>query len=77
MGLTQDPDVTYVQRWERGIPNYAPGHIANVDAIFARAARTPGLHLNCNAYRGIAMNDCAKHGRELAAQMARTLTTSR
>jgi oxygen-dependent protoporphyrinogen oxidase len=72
MGLTQDPDVTYVKRWERGIPNYAPGHIANVDAIFARAAQIPGLHLNCNAYRGIAMNDCAKHSRELAAQIART-----
>ena len=37
MGLTQDPDVTFVKRWDRGIPSYAPGHIANVDAIFARA----------------------------------------
>jgi oxygen-dependent protoporphyrinogen oxidase len=70
MGLTQDPDVTFVQRWDRGIPSYAPGHIANVDAIFARAAQVPGLHLNCNAYRGIAMNDCARHSRELAGQIA-------
>ncbi len=70
MGLTQDPDVTFVQRWERGIPSYAPGHIANVDAIFARVAQIPGLYLNCNAYRGIAMNDCAKQGRELADRIA-------
>jgi oxygen-dependent protoporphyrinogen oxidase len=70
MGLTQDPDVTFVQRWERGIPSYAPGHIANVDAIFARAALIPGLYLNCNAYRGIAMNDCAKQSRELAGRIA-------
>jgi oxygen-dependent protoporphyrinogen oxidase len=70
MGLTQDPDVTFVQRWERGIPSYAPGHIANVDAIFARAAQIPGLYLNCNAYRGIAMNDCARQSRELAERIA-------
>jgi oxygen-dependent protoporphyrinogen oxidase len=69
MGLTQDPDVTYVKRWERGIPSYAPGHIANVDALFGRLARYPGLYLNCNAYRGIAMNDCARNGRELAERM--------
>jgi len=70
MGLTQDPDVTFVQRWDRGIPSYAPGHVANVDAIFARAARIPGLYLNCNAYRGIAMNDCARQSRELAEKIA-------
>jgi len=70
MGLAQDPDVTFVKRWERGIPSYAPGHIASVDAIFEQAGRTPGLYLNCNAYRGIAMNDCAKNSRELAERIA-------
>ena len=70
MGLTQDPDVTYVKRWDRGIPSYAPGHVANVEAIFERAARMPGFYLNCNAYRGIAMNDCARNSRELAQRIA-------
>ena len=70
MGLRQEPDVTYVKRWDRGIPSYAPGHTANVDEIFARAGRIRGLYLNCNAYRGIAMNDCAKNSRELAATIA-------
>ena len=31
----------------------------------------PGLYLNCNAYRGIAMNDCARNSRELAARITR------
>ena len=66
MGLTQDADVTFVKRWDRGIPSYAPGHIANVNAIFERVDAIPGLYLNCNAYRGIAMNDCARNSRELA-----------
>jgi len=72
MGLTQDPDVTYVKRWDRGIPSYAPGHLANVDALFARVERFPGLYLNCNAYRGIAMNDCARNSRELAQRVVAT-----
>jgi oxygen-dependent protoporphyrinogen oxidase len=70
MGLRQEPDVTYVKRWDRGIPSYAPGHMANVDEIFGRAGRIPGLYLNCYAYRDIAMNDCAKNSRELAERMA-------
>lgn len=70
MGLTQDPDVTFVKRWDRGIPSYAPGHIANVNAIFERVDAIPGLNLNCNAYRGIAMNDCARNSRELALRIA-------
>jgi len=71
MGLDQDPDVIFVKRWDRGIPSYAPGHIAKVDAIFARLETIPGLYLNCNAYRGIAMNDCARNSRELAERIAR------
>jgi oxygen-dependent protoporphyrinogen oxidase len=71
MGIDQDPDVTYVKRWDRGIPSYPPGHVASVDALFARAEKIPGLYLNCNAYRGIAMNDCARNSRELAERIAR------
>ena len=71
MGLDRDPDVTYVKRWDRGIPSYAPGHVAGVDALFARVSQFPGLYLNCNAYRGIAMNDCARNSRELAERIGR------
>jgi oxygen-dependent protoporphyrinogen oxidase len=70
MGLDQDPDVTFVKRWDRGIPSYAPGHIANVEALFARLEKFPGLYLNSNAYRGIAMNDCARNSRELAERVS-------
>jgi oxygen-dependent protoporphyrinogen oxidase len=69
MGIETTPDTHFVQRWTRGIPSYAPGHIARVDAIFERADRHPGLHLCCNAYRGIAMNDSVRSGRELAQAM--------
>lgn len=70
MGVAQEPDVSFVKRWDRGIPSYRPGHIANVDAIYERLGTFPGLHLNSNAYRGIAMNDCARNSRELAIRIA-------
>lgn len=72
MGLTQDPDVTFVKRWDRGIPSYAPGHMTSVQAIFERVDAIPGLYLNCNAYRGIAMNDCARNSRELAVRISQS-----
>jgi len=70
MGLRDNPDVTFVRQWKQGIPSYAPGHIVRVDAIFEQLGQHPGLHLNCNAYRGIAMNDCIRNSRELADAIA-------
>jgi oxygen-dependent protoporphyrinogen oxidase len=70
MGIAQAPDVTFVQRWDRGIPHYTVGHLARVARIEALAAARPGLHLVSNAYNGIAMNDCTRNGRELAGRIA-------
>ncbi|HUO94881.1 MAG TPA: protoporphyrinogen oxidase [Steroidobacteraceae bacterium] len=70
MGVEATPDVVYVRRWERGIPNYGPGHLANVAAIDAAVARHPGLALIGNAYHGVAMNDCTRNGRALAERLA-------
>jgi oxygen-dependent protoporphyrinogen oxidase len=70
MGVSQPPDVTYVKRWERGIPNYPVGHLANVDAIFAGVSALPGLYLTANAYYGIGLNDCVAQARACAGQVA-------
>lgn len=70
MGITQAPDVTFVQRWDRGIPHYTVGHLARVRRIEALTAGRPGLNLVSNAYNGIAMNDCTRNGRELAERLA-------
>jgi oxygen-dependent protoporphyrinogen oxidase len=69
MGVDAEPDVSFVRRWGRGIPNYPVGHLQSMQELFARVAAYPGLHLNCNAYRGIAMNDCVRNSRELAERM--------
>ena len=70
MGVAATPDVVYVKRWPRGIPNYGPGHLATVAAIDAAVARQPGLALIGNAYHGVAMNDCCHNARALAERLA-------
>jgi oxygen-dependent protoporphyrinogen oxidase len=68
MGLDRT-DVTFVKRWDRGIPELRTGpHCERGRAL--RTARDHPAVLNCNAYRGIAMNDCARHSRELAGRIA-------
>jgi oxygen-dependent protoporphyrinogen oxidase len=66
MGIDQSPAVTFVKRWERGIPHYRVGHLANVDSIFRILQKYPGIFLNSNAYYGIGLNECVHNSRECA-----------
>ncbi|MCG5511256.1 protoporphyrinogen oxidase [Ectothiorhodospira lacustris] len=63
LGIDVSPDVQFVKKWPRGLPGYPVGHIEAMDRLMAHVGRYPGLHLTGNAYRGIAMNDCARNGR--------------
>ena len=69
MGITDTPASIFVERWARGIPNYKPGHLANVDEIFALLKKFPGLYLNSNAYYGISLNDCVRNSKLCAQQV--------
>lgn len=73
MGCRNSPDVVYFKRWEKGIPNYPLGHLANVDGLFGLVKKFPGLYLNSNAYYGISMNDCVANGRKTAGQVVRSV----
>lgn len=70
MGVDDTPDTTFVKRWDKGIPNYRVGHLANVDALFeGLRGSSPGILLNSNAYYGIGLNDCIRNSRETARQV--------
>ena len=75
MGIDTPPDVQFVQRWERGIPNYRVGHMAQVARIGELAGMHPGLYLNSNAYAGIGINDCVRNSRLTAEQVVAELGT--
>jgi oxygen-dependent protoporphyrinogen oxidase len=76
MGVRGEPVFRRIVRWPRAIPQYAMGHLDRVARIETAAERHPGLFLTGNAYRGVAMGDCAEEGQRVAARVAEQLHSS-
>ncbi len=76
IGLTGAPTETRLGRWERSLPQYAPGHLDRIDAIEAALAATP-IAVTGMAMRGVGIPACV-HGAELAvARLGVTWPTRR
>jgi oxygen-dependent protoporphyrinogen oxidase len=73
MGVTAKPVLSRSFFHERGIPQYLVGHGKVLERIEERLAAHPGIYLNSNAYRGIALNDCVLQSRLTAERIARDL----
>jgi protoporphyrinogen/coproporphyrinogen III oxidase len=73
MGIAAEPILARAFRHDRGIPQYLVGHQGILETIDARLAANPGIHLNSNAYRGIALNDCVLQARLTAERIARKI----
>jgi protoporphyrinogen/coproporphyrinogen III oxidase len=73
MGIAAEPVLARAFHHERGIPQYLVGHQRILETIDARLAANPGFHLNSNAYRGIALNDCVLQARLTAERIARKI----
>ena len=58
MGISASPEFIQIFQYEKGIPQYVVGHSARIQRIDRELEKLPGLFLNCNAYRGIGLNDC-------------------
>jgi oxygen-dependent protoporphyrinogen oxidase len=69
MGIDKKPDISYVKRYERGIPNYKVGHLENVDKIFKLVKKIEGLYLSSNAYYGVGLNDCVSNSKKCAMEV--------
>ncbi len=74
MGVTAEPLLSHFFFHERGIPQYLVGHGKVLERIEERLAEYPGLYLNSNAYRGIALNDCVLQSRLTAERIVRDLS---
>jgi oxygen-dependent protoporphyrinogen oxidase len=73
LGISAEPVLAKTFFHARGIPQYLVGPGKRRELLSGRLAGFPGLHLNCNAYRGIALNDCVRESRATAERIARTL----
>lgn len=69
MGLDAVPDVSYVKRYERGIPNYRVGHLESMENLFEKLKDHKGLYLSSNAYYGVGLNDCVGNSKKMAEQI--------
>ena len=76
MGIDDEPDVVFVKRYERGIPNYGLGHKDKMVKIFNRLQQHKGLYLNSNAYFGVAVNDCVSNAKKCAQKVLEELNLS-
>ncbi|MGZ4787822.1 MAG: protoporphyrinogen oxidase [Terriglobales bacterium] len=68
VGLTAEPRITRVYRWNRAMAQYGPGHLDRVQRIQQALAATSNLALAGNAYQGIGVPDCLASG--LSAAMS-------
>ncbi len=77
LGITGEPLLTRVYRWERTSAQHEVGHSARMEAIERTLARRPGLFLTGSGFRGVGIPDCVADGRATAKHVASYLETPR
>lgn len=61
LGVSGEPDLVYVKRWKRAIPQYRVGYEKVTETIADFERRHPGIYFCSNFYRGISIGDCVKN----------------
>jgi protoporphyrinogen/coproporphyrinogen III oxidase len=74
LGVTAEPEIVEVTRWEGANPVYAVGHEERVREIENRRATIPNLFLTGAGYRGLGLPDCIADGRATGRAALRALT---
>jgi len=69
MGLEVVPSVSYVKRYERGIPSYRVGYLESMEKLFEQLKEHKGLYLSSNAYYGVGLNDCVENSKKMAKEI--------
>jgi len=77
LGITEEPVLSRVYRWPRGMPQYVVGHLERVQAVRDAAAGLPGLEPAGAALEGVGIPDCIRQGQEAARRLAAHLWPQR
>jgi protoporphyrinogen/coproporphyrinogen III oxidase len=67
LNIQAEPLAHDLYRWPAGFPQAEVGHLERIDAI--EASLPAGIFLAGSSYRGIAVPDCIKQGREAAKKV--------
>jgi protoporphyrinogen/coproporphyrinogen III oxidase len=73
LGIDAAPELVHQAVWPLGIPQYRLGHAARLRSIDDALAKTSGVVLAGNAYRGLGVNDCVAAGQRAAAAVIEAL----
>lgn len=76
VGVSGDPTAVRIGRWERSLPQYAPGHLDRVAALEASLADGP-LRLAGMYLRGVGIPACVRSAEEVVADLGVTWPTRR
>ncbi len=69
MGVSTEPALAKVYRWEKANPQYNVGHLEQVAEIEKMTAQHPGLFITGAAYRGVGVADCIHQGIQTAEKV--------
>jgi oxygen-dependent protoporphyrinogen oxidase len=76
LGITGEPLLTRVYRWERASAQHEVGHLERLARIERALTRHPGLYLTGSGYRGVGIPDCVADGRATARQVSAWIAQS-
>jgi oxygen-dependent protoporphyrinogen oxidase len=69
LGLHKDPDVFYIKKWNKAIPQYKRGHLQIIEKIESFEKQHPSFVFAANYRGGIALGDCIKNAFEHAEKI--------
>jgi oxygen-dependent protoporphyrinogen oxidase len=75
LGVTAEPEIVDVNRWDGANPVYAVGHEERVREIESRRATIANLFLTGAGYRGLGLPDCISDGRATGRAALRVLAS--
>ena len=75
LGISSEPRVVAITRYERSIPQYNLGHAERVKRIEDLLGAIPGLNIIGNYLHGVSTGDCVKEADRVAREIARCLST--
>jgi len=70
LGISAEPQLVAITRWERAIPQYNLGHAARVRRIESLLEEIPGLNLIGNYLHGVSTGDVIKEADRVAKEVA-------